>query len=73
MLLAAHAAILGERLGRAHGYLEAATNLDDELAEAHFLASRVFLRQGNSRSAYEATMRALAASQALGRMRISGP
>ena len=63
LVVGAYAAILSGKTGRAHGYLEAAVGLDDELAEAHFLASRVFLGQGNKRGAFEAAMRALALDQ----------
>jgi len=63
LVMAAYGTILADKLGRAHGYLEAAAGLDDELAEAHFLSSRVFLRQGNKRGAFESMMRALSLDQ----------
>jgi formylglycine-generating enzyme required for sulfatase activity len=63
LCMASYGTILADKLGRAHGYLEAAIGLDDELAEAHFLSSRVFLQQANKRGAFEAMMRALALDQ----------
>ena len=63
LVMAAYGTILADKLGRAHGYLEAAIGLDEELAEAHFLSSRVFLRQANKRGAFESMMRALTLDQ----------
>ncbi|MDP6947264.1 MAG: hypothetical protein QF464_24160, partial [Myxococcota bacterium] len=63
LVMAAYTTILGDKLARTHGYLEAAIGLDEELAEAHFLTSRACLRQGNSRGAYDALLRALTLDQ----------